>query len=39
VPATTYLVYRGDRELQSGDTRVLPLEHFLRRLHAGEIIG
>jgi uncharacterized protein len=37
--ARTYLVYRGDRELQSGDTRVLPLETFLRRLHAGEIIG
>jgi uncharacterized protein len=38
-PATTYVVYRGERELKAGGTRVLPLENFLHRLHAGEIIG
>ena len=38
-PARSYVVYRGDRELEMAGTRVLPLESFLRRLHAGEIIG
>ena len=38
-PATSYIVYRGERELLVDGTRVLPLETFLRRLHAGEIIG
>jgi len=38
-PAKSFIVYRGDRELQIDGTRVLPLESFLRRLHAGEIIG
>jgi hypothetical protein len=28
-----------DRELEVDGTRVLPLETFLRRLHAGEIVG
>lgn len=37
--ATGYVVYRGERELLVDGTRVLPLETFLRRLHAGEIIG
>ncbi len=37
--ARSYVVYRGDRELLVDGTRVLPLEIFLRRLHAGEIIG
>jgi predicted AAA+ superfamily ATPase len=37
--ARGYVVYRGDRELLVNGTRVLPLEIFLRRLHAGEIIG
>lgn len=37
--AKSYIVYRGDRELQIDGTRVLPLETFLRRLHAGEIVG
>jgi hypothetical protein len=37
--AASYIVYRGDKELDVGGTRVLPLEVFLRRLHAGEIIG
>jgi predicted AAA+ superfamily ATPase len=37
--ADSYLVYRGDRELVVDGTRVLPIETFLRRLHAGDIIG
>jgi len=37
--ARTFLVYSGDRELEIDGTRVLPLETFLRRLHAGEILG
>jgi predicted AAA+ superfamily ATPase len=39
VPARSYIVYQGDRELEVEGTRVLPLEKFLRHLHAGEIIG
>lgn len=39
VPARSYLVYRGTRELEVDGTRVLPLEQFLRRLHDGGIIG
>ena len=35
----SYIVYRGTRELELESTRVLPLETFLRRLHAGEIVG
>lgn len=35
----SYVVYRGDRELDVDGTRVLPVEAFLRRLHAGEIVG
>jgi uncharacterized protein len=37
--ARRYVVYRGDKELDDNGTRVLPLDTFLRRLHAGEIIG
>lgn len=37
--ARTYIVYRGDRELELDGTRVLPLDTFLSRLHAGEIVG
>lgn len=37
--ANSYIVYRGDRELEIDGTRVLPLDSFLRRLHAGEIVG
>jgi uncharacterized protein len=37
--AKAYIVYRGDRELEIDGTRVLPLDAFLRRLHAGEIVG
>lgn len=37
--ARAYIVYRGDRELEVDGTRVLPLETFLRLLHAGEIVG
>jgi len=35
----SYIVYRGDAELEVEGTRVLPLELFLRRLHSGEILG
>jgi len=35
----SYIVYRGDRELEIDGTRVLPLHSFWRRLHAGEIVG
>jgi predicted AAA+ superfamily ATPase len=37
--ARSYIVYRGDAELEVEGTRVLPLELFLRRLHGGEILG
>lgn len=37
--AEAFIVYRGNRELQLDGIRVLPLETFLRRLHAGEIVG
>jgi predicted AAA+ superfamily ATPase len=37
--AKAFIVYRGSRELQLDGIRVLPLETFLRRLHAGEIVG
>jgi predicted AAA+ superfamily ATPase len=37
--ARSFVVYRGDRELDLQGTRVLPLETFLRRLHAGQIVG
>lgn len=36
---SSWLVYLGDRELKEGDTSILPVESFLRRLHAGEIVG
>jgi predicted AAA+ superfamily ATPase len=38
-PARGYVVYRGSLELEVDGTRVLPLETFLRRLHAGEILS
>jgi predicted AAA+ superfamily ATPase len=38
VPSTSYIVYRGSRDLRSGETWVLPVERFLRLLHEGEII-
>jgi len=37
--ARSYIVYRGAQELAVEGTCVLPLESFLRRLHAGEIVG
>jgi hypothetical protein len=37
--ADSYIVYQGDRELVVDGTRVLPVETFLRRLHAGDIVG
>lgn len=36
--ADSYIVYRGDRELEVEGTRVLPVETFLQRLHAGDIL-
>lgn len=36
--ADSYVVYRGDRELEVEGTRVLPAEVFLERLHAGAVI-
>lgn len=38
-PVRGYIVYRGERELEFGGIRVLPLKAFLRRLHAGEIMA
>jgi len=35
--ATSYIVYRGDRELNIDGTYVLPVEVFLERLHSGAI--
>src|SRR5262249_39109168 len=32
-------VYLGDHELKDGVIRVLPLARFLRRLHAGDVLG
>ncbi|MGH7573754.1 MAG: ATP-binding protein [Longimicrobiales bacterium] len=37
--ARTYIVYRGDAELDVEGTSVLPLDAFLRQLHRGNIIG
>lgn len=34
----SYVVYRGDSELEVDGTRVLPVDTFLRRLHGGEIL-
>jgi predicted AAA+ superfamily ATPase len=39
VQARSYVVHRGDQELEVDGTRVLPLDLFLRRLHGGEILG
>jgi predicted AAA+ superfamily ATPase len=35
----SYVVYRGEKELRIGDTWVLPAISFLKKLHAGEILG
>lgn len=37
--ARTYIVYRGNAELDVEGTRVLPVDVFLRRLHDGDIVG
>jgi predicted AAA+ superfamily ATPase len=37
--ARSYIVYGGNQELEVDVTRVLPVEIFLRQLHAGEILG
>lgn len=36
---TSWIVYRGDEELVVDGTRVVPVDTFFRRLHAGEILG
>ena len=35
----SYVVYLGEKELRIGDTWVLPVKSFLKKLHGGEIIG
>jgi len=35
----SYVVYLGEKELRIGDTWVLPAISFLKKLHAGEILG
>ncbi len=35
----SWIVYRGDEELEVEGTRVLPVEAFLERLHGGKILG
>jgi len=37
--AKSYIVYRGELELNVDGTRVLPIEKFLQRLHKGEILS
>lgn len=37
--ARSYIVYLGAEELDVDGTRVLPIDTFLRRLHAGDIVG
>lgn len=37
--ARTLVVYRGTEELLVDGIRVLPVELFLRKLHAGEVLG
>lgn len=36
---TSWIVYRGDEELNVDGTRVLPVDTFFARLHAGDILG
>ena len=38
IRAETYIVYLGDRELEVEGTRVLPVDTFMRGLHAGKIL-
>ncbi|MBI4403099.1 MAG: ATP-binding protein [Deltaproteobacteria bacterium] len=35
----SYVVYLGKRELKMGDTWVLPIHEFLRKLYQGSVIG
>lgn len=35
----SWIVYRGDEELEVDGTRVLPVKAFLEHLHAGKILG
>lgn len=37
--AAAYVVYRGEDELLVDGVRVLPVEAFLKLLHAGEVLG
>jgi predicted AAA+ superfamily ATPase len=34
----SFIVYRGDRELEVDGTRVLPIEAFLQRPHSGGVL-
>jgi predicted AAA+ superfamily ATPase len=36
---SSWIVYLGDRELKDDRTWVMPARSFLRRLHAGEVLG
>lgn len=38
-PVEGWVVYRGREELVMDGTRVMPVAAFLRRLHAGEVVG
>lgn len=35
----SYIVYLGSEQLRVGDTQVVPVMDFLRKLHQGEILG
>lgn len=35
----TWVVYQGEEEMVVDGTRVMPVASFLRRLHAGEVLG
>jgi len=35
----SWIVYRGDEELEVDGTRVLPVEAFLEHLHSGKLLG
>lgn len=37
--ARSYIVYLGDRTMNVDGTHVLPLDEFLRRLYAGDVVG
>jgi predicted AAA+ superfamily ATPase len=37
--ARSYIIYQGDRTMNVDGTHVLPLDEFLRRLYAGDVVG